>query len=91
MESLTDAEKERPKNLTYYELAGKGVEGIVRCDGCNRLIVVAKLSGKAGCPKCGNRRFKEVRTLTLWEQIRLRTGWIDFPDKDKFLKEFGRG
>lgn len=90
MEKQHTGENERPKRLTYYELEGRGVEGIVRCDGCKGLVVVAQIDGKAGCPKCGNRRFNEVRALSTWEQIKLRIGLINFPDKDKFLKEFSR-
>lgn len=90
MENQYTGESERPRKWTYYELEGRGVEGIVRCDGCKRLVIVAQINGKTGCPKCGNRRFNEVRALSLWEQVKLRTGWIDFPGKDKFLKEFSR-
>lgn len=80
-----------PGPQTYYEKEGRGVEGIVRCDGCAKLVITSRITGKGGCPHCAHRRFNEVRVLGLWEQIKLRTGIIDFPGKDKFLKEFSRG
>lgn len=80
-----------PRILTYYEKEGRGVEDILRCANCKKLVVQTAIRVGLCCPKCGNKRFNDVQNVSGWEMFLIRIGWIDFPDRDKFLKEFSRG
>lgn len=75
----------------YYEALGGGHDHILRCDGCMRLVLFRDLVVSGGCPKCGNRRVTEVRTLSNWEWLRIRIGLLSFPYRKEFLVEFSRG
>lgn len=79
-----------PHTPLYYEKLGRAVDYILRCDFCQKLIVTAEIEKSKGCPNCGNRRYNEVRTLTLWEQLKIRLGLIKFPHSGEFLAEFKR-
>lgn len=82
-----------PRIQTYYEKEGRGIEGIVRCAGCKKLVVIdtPKFDPERGCPKCGGRRFNDVKNLSGWEMFLLKIRWINFPDRERFLAEFNRG
>lgn len=57
---------------------------IVRCMACSQLIVMGSLTKTGCCPKCGNKRVTDVRTLTEDEMDRCRNKGIS----EDFLKEF---
>ena len=83
----------------YYENEGRGIEDIVRCAGCSRLVIlhgrrawffVAKFSPQKGCPRCGSSKFNDVKLLSGWERFLFAIRWLNFPDLKKFLAEFSR-
>jgi len=80
----------RPNAVPYYIALGQGCDALVRCRDCRRLITHADLIARGMC-RCGNKRVTEIRALSLWEWLRIRVGWIDFPHRAAFLKEFARG
>ena len=71
----------------YYEALGRAHDMLLRCKDCRRLVLYSKLT-KLGSCRCGNKRVIEVTTLTLWEWLKIRLGFIRFPDRNKFLREF---
>lgn len=75
----------------YYEDLNRACDAIVRCNDCRRLVTHAQLTSHQGTtPCCGTRRVKEIRTLSLWEWLRIRVGLLDFPYRKEFLQEFAR-
>jgi len=84
------AGRERPQELTYYEKLGRASDWIVRCKDCRKLVTLKVLYNLGTCP-CGNRKVTEIITLTLWEWLKIRTGWIDFPHRAEFLALFSAG
>ena len=57
---------------------------VVRCDSCN-IIIITKALAKAGCcPKCGNRRIRNVLAMNDGEMTKLRERGID----ENFIKLF---
>ncbi len=72
----------------YYVDKGRGHDYLVRCKDCRRLVTCDKLFKDGATPCCGNRKVVEVRGLTPWEWFKIRIGFIDFPDRSLFLKEF---
>ncbi len=77
----------------YYEALDKAHDDLLRCSDCGTLVTYQTLFGASHgfTPCCGTKRVREIRTLTVWEWLKIRTGWIDFPHRDLFLKEFARG
>jgi len=76
----------------YYEALNKACDAILRCNDCGRLVTHATLTGNKGLtPCCGTRRVREVRTLSVWEWLKIKIGLLDFPYRREFMKEFGRG
>ncbi len=75
----------------YYVALGLGHDALVQCKDCRTLVPHAVISVLGTCPGCGSRTFIEVRALSLWEWVRIRVGWIDFPHRQAFLKEFSHG
>jgi hypothetical protein len=59
----------------------------MRCKDCKRLVTARVLASLGSC-KCGCRKITEIRTLSVWEWVKIRLGFIDFADRDLFLKEF---
>ena len=76
--------------MPYYEAQGRSVDYLVRCRGnrCGRLVSMEHIRETGACPACGGRRWEEVRSLGLFEYLRVRCGLIDFPHRQAFLKEF---
>lgn len=72
----------------YYTDLGRGHDYLLRCNDCQKLVPFEVLVSKGCCPKCGNRRVKEIETLTPWEWLKVRLGIINFADRKKFLAEF---
>lgn len=52
---------------------------VVRCDSCQELILREKLCKLGMCPKCGNRRVRNVMVMSPdeWEKVK---GWDLDPD-----------
>jgi hypothetical protein len=73
----------------YYVALGRATDSLLRCKDCRRLVPLAIISTLGACPGCGTRTFAEIRGLSLWEYFKVRVGWIDFPYRKEFLKEFG--
>ena len=71
-----------PETRPYYIALGKGLDAIVRCHDCKRLVTQTVLRRRLGCPSCGTRRVTEIRALTLWEWLRIRLGFLQFPYRE---------
>ena len=81
-----------PRARPYYEDLGRACDHLLRCAECRRLVTHDEIVTNKGTTRCcGTRRVKEVRTLSLWEWLKVRLGIIDFEHRAEFLKEFARG
>lgn len=76
-----------PDHTAYYEKYGMGTDALVRCTECQRLVTHAEIQ-QLGCCPCGCRRMREITTLSEQEEAAIRSGAIDFPYREEFLKEF---
>jgi DNA-directed RNA polymerase subunit RPC12/RpoP len=83
---LLDPSKKRFR--PYYEDLGRAHDMIMRCQDCKRLVTYKSLEKHGCCPHCAHRKMVEVRTLSVWEWMKIRLGVIRFPDSEAFLKEF---
>lgn len=77
----------REMPTAYYESLGRACDFLLRCKDCQRLVPTARLTAH-GCCSCGNRRLAEIKTLSLWEYLRIRLGLLRFPYRREFLREF---
>ena len=57
---------------------------VVRCMSCSQLILVGTVKKTGACPKCGNKRVTNVRSLTGEEMGKLRERNVS----EDFLAEF---
>lgn len=76
---------ERP---AYYEDLGRGHDNILRCKDCQKLVTYEVITKIGMCDGCGNRKFTEIKLLNEKEMEEIKSGAIDFPDRDRFLAEF---
>lgn len=67
-----------------YTREGPFVDPVVRCDACNKVVVREDVLKVGGCPSCGNRRVREVSTLTGEEVAKLREWDVDPAFLDSF-------
>jgi len=58
-------DKYSPDNLEF-------ADPVVRCCDCSSLIIRKALQTEGGCPKCGNKRVRNVLTLSKEEMGKLR-------------------
>lgn len=72
----------------YYTELGRAHDCLLRCKDCKKLITYDSLVKLGSCKFCGNRRVVEVEGLTAWEWLKVRLGFIRFPDRSLFLQEF---
>jgi hypothetical protein len=72
----------------YYESLGRAHDYLMRCKDCQRLVVFSVLSKLGCCDGCGTRKMAEITILSEQEMADIKSGAIDFPDRDLFLKEF---
>lgn len=63
---------------TKYSKDGAFTDPVVRCDSCQRIIMVAKLKEMGAC-FCGSRKVKNLRGFTDAEERQMRAWGID-PD-----------
>ena len=73
--------------IPYYVELGMGVDGLTRCEKCQKLVT-PQTAGTLGRCRCGSSRVSEVRTLSPEEFSLIERGIIDFPHREKFLAEF---
>lgn len=71
----------------YYVDQGKGCDDLMRCKDCRKLVTARTLAALGSC-KCGCRKVVEIRTLSVTEWLLIRIGFIRFPSRNLFLKEF---
>ena len=72
----------------YYVDEGRGHDYLLRCKDCQALVTFTAIQKTGGCDKCGNKRFAEITGLTDEEMSSIRSGVIDFPDRELFMAEF---
>lgn len=72
---------------SYYIQHGMGHDALLRCKDCRNLVLFDTLQKLGSCP-CGNRKVVEIRTLSAEEFARIKSGELDFPHREEFLKEF---
>lgn len=84
---LTPAEM-KDSGPRYYEELGRGHDYLMRCKNCQRLVTFATIQKLGCCDGCGTKRFIEITILSEKEMDDVRSGVIDFPDRDKFIAEF---
>ena len=72
----------------YYVDKDRGHDYLLRCKDCSTLITFAVITKLGCCSKCGNKRFTEITLLSEQEMADVRSGAIDFEDRDLFLEEF---
>lgn len=77
-----------PGQSPYYVAYGSACDWIQRCDDCKTLVTLETIHRDGGCHKCGCRKFKEPRTLSVWEFIKIKIGLLQFPHADEFLAAF---
>jgi hypothetical protein len=75
----------------YYEGTGREHDDLVRCKDCGRLVTYQTLMRTGVTPCCGTRKTRQIQHLRFWEWLKVRLGILDFPNRDKFLREFSRG
>ena len=78
---------EQQRETRYYHDLNQGHDDLLRCKDCHRLVLYADIKVHGMC-RCGNKRFTEITALTMWEWFKIRVGWLRFPHREKFLKEF---
>lgn len=73
------------KPINYLK-DGPFKEPVIRCDGCSRLILLETVKNIGGCNHCGNRRIRNVQTITEDEMPQVKQwiaegkcdqGWLD--------------
>lgn len=57
---------------------------VVRCMSCSQLMLIGSVKKSGCCPKCGNKRVTNVRTLTEEEMGKLKDKGVS----QTFLDEF---
>jgi len=62
-----------------YSKDGPFQEPVVRCDSCNKLVLVVDLKKIGCCPECGNTRVRNTKTLSIDEVAAMQEKGID-PD-----------
>jgi Zn finger protein HypA/HybF involved in hydrogenase expression len=73
------------KELPKYHRDGPFEDPVVRCTECQSIVYREELTKIGQCPKCGNRRVRNVTTLHDGEMKELKDKKVD-PD---FLALFG--
>jgi hypothetical protein len=69
-----------------YSKDGPFIDPVVRCDSCNKIILMERLH-KTGLCECGNRKVRAMLAFNLREYLKMRFWWKIDPE---YLKTFGR-
>jgi hypothetical protein len=77
-----------PGPRQYYEKYDQLCDWIVRCDDCRTLVTTETIHQTGCCHKCGSHKFKEPRTLSPWEWLKIKIGLLRFPHSAEFLASF---
>lgn len=77
-----------PGARQYYEQYGQMCDWIVRCKDCKTLITTDTIHKTGACHKCGSHDFREPRTLSVWEWLKIKIGLLQFPHSAEFLASF---
>jgi hypothetical protein len=85
---LTELESSTERKPRYYEALGKAHDDLLRCKDCQALVTFETITKMGCCDKCGNKRMIEITILSEKEMDDIKSGVINFADKDKFLAEF---
>jgi hypothetical protein len=72
----------------YYVDENRGHDYLMRCKDCQALVTFDVITKLGCCNKCGNKRFVEITLMNDKEMADVKSGAIDFVDRDKFLAEF---
>ena len=72
----------------YYVDKDRGHDYLLRCKDCQKLVAFAAIKQSGMCDGCGNKRFTEITLLSDKEMADIRSGVIDFEDRELFLEEF---
>ena len=64
-------------SVEKYSKDGPFSDPVVRCDGCHTLVQTKKLQSIGCCPKCGNTRVRNVKTISGEEWKELQDWGID--------------
>jgi len=62
-----------------YSKDGPFQDPLLRCDSCTKIVKTETLRNLGRCPKCGNRRVRNVQTLTP-EEIKQAQDWDIDPE-----------
>ena len=65
------------KTYKKYDLDGPFDDPIVRCCDCQMIILREQIQKHYGCPKCGNKRVRNVLNMTEDEMADLKKKGID--------------
>ena len=76
--------------MPYYEQLGQAHDDLLRCKDCQKLVTFSTLRKLGTCDGCGAKKFTEIRTLSVWEWIKIRLGIIRFDNRKMFLAEFSK-
>lgn len=71
-----------------YNAEGPFNEPVLKCDACQKLILLKTLHKVGKCPHCGNTRVRNVNQMTEEDQIKAKE-WVESGDLDPdWLKLF---
>lgn len=64
-------------SIPKYDKAAPFNDPIVRCDSCHKVVVRQHLHIMGSCPYCGNRKVRNVLTMTEEEMHQLKKWQVD--------------
>lgn len=78
-------------SIVKYHKDGPFIEPVVRCDSCNKLVMVKTLRDAGVCPFCSNTKVRNVRTISSeeieWAKEKgIDPEWIALFDMDNPIK-----
>ena len=65
--------------MEKYDVDGPFMDPVVRCCDCSSLIFREGIQKAVGCPRCGNKRIRNVLSMTEEEMGKLKKKGVD-PD-----------
>ena len=86
---MTEEPKQEAAHVPrYYEALGRGHDDLMRCKDCQALVTFETITKIGCCDKCGNKRFVEITLLSEDEMAKIKSGAIEFANRDEFIAEF---